>query len=179
MRFNVSEVLKSPAGTERRYTFQEEERRFEEQAAEIRGAARLMRTDGGVLVMAEIETGVGTNCSRCLTRFVQPVRFEMAEEFSPTVDILSGSPLPHPADESFAIDSHHILDLGEAVGQYAMLRVPMKPLCSDDCRGLCQTCGTDLNQATCDCPTTRVESRWAKLEGLSLQLGTTSEDRRA
>ena len=171
MQFNVSELLKSPAGTERRYTFREEDRRFEEQAAEIRGTARLMRTAFGILVMAEIETGVGFDCSRCLARFVQPVRFEMAEEFSPTVDVVSGRRLPHPADGCFGIDPHHILDLGEAVGQYAMFSVPMKPLCSTDCRGLCQSCGANLNQASCDCPTTRVESRWAELEGLSLRIG--------
>lgn len=171
MRFNVSELLKSPPGTDRHYTFRDEERGFDEQAAEIRGAVRLMRTDRAILVMAEVETGVGCSCSRCLALLLEPVHFQIAEEFFPTIDLVSGVQLPPPTDGSFVIDAQHILDLSEAVRQYALLAVPMKPLCAPDCRGLCPSCGKDLNQGRCGCAAVPIDGRWAKLQELSAQLG--------
>ena len=173
MQFNVSQLLKEPPGTERRYSFQEEERRFEELAADVHGAVRLMRGDQGILVMAEIETAVGCVCSRCLNRFVEPVSLQITEEFLPTLDVTSGARLSPADDGSFTIDAQHILDLGDAVRQYAVLAAPMKPLCAADCAGLCPTCGANFNQGQCGCPTTQADSRWAKLEGLGLRLGNT------
>ena len=170
MLFNVSQLLKSSSGEERRYTFQEEGRRFQDQAADIRGSARLMRSLQGILVMAEIETGIACSCSRCLGKFVLPVSFHMEEEFLPEIDVDTGVRLSPPPEPSYTIDPHHMLDLSDALGQYAIAAAPMKPLCAADCKGLCPTCGQNMNQDPCDCAATQVDSRWAKLEGLGLQL---------
>jgi len=172
MQFNVSQLLKESAGTERRYTFEEQERRFEEQGGAIRGSARLMRTADGVLVVAEIETRVAVSCSRCLAQFDHPVMFKMADEYIPSVDLVSGGRLSPSADGSFSIDARHVLDLSEAVGQHATLTLPMKPLCAPDCAGLCSTCGVNLNQTECGCVDNETDSRWSELKALGLQLGS-------
>jgi uncharacterized protein len=89
------------------------------------------------------------------------------EEYLPTIDAVSGAPLPLPEEAStFTIDEHHILDLTEAIRQYALLAVPMKPLCRKECAGLCPNCGKNLNQGPCDCPAQNIDPRWSKLTKL-------------
>ena len=57
------------------------------------------------------------------------------------------------------------LDPGEAVREELILAVPEYALCSDECRGICPRCGTDLNSGTCNCQPER-DPRWAELEKL-------------
>lgn len=170
MQFNVSELLRSPVGTERRYALDEQKRSFEDQGGVIQGTARLMRTTSAVLVMAEVATGVEVSCSRCLAQFVCPVEFEMAEEYFPALDIATGRRTQAQSDGAFEIDTSHILDLSEAVGQHAVLALPMKPLCALDCAGLCTNCGAQLNQVNCGCLIDDVDSRWVKLKALGFEL---------
>ncbi|MBA7688765.1 hypothetical protein ES703_97254 [subsurface metagenome] len=68
----------------------------------------------------------------------------------------------------FTIDEHHILDLTEAIRQYALLAIPMKPLCRGDCAGLCPNCGHNINQGPCDCSPQETEPRWSELSKLTL-----------
>ena len=91
------------------------------------------------------------------------------EEYFPVIDVASGGSLPLPDEPGcFTIDEHLILDLTEAVRQYALLALPMKPLCRQDCAGLCPTCGRNLNQGGCDCPPQGLDPRWSGLSKLLL-----------
>jgi uncharacterized protein len=56
--------------------------------------------------------------------------------------------------------------LNEAIRQYALLARPVKPLCWEDCAGICQTCGQNLNQEPCSCPAPEIDPRWSKLTEL-------------
>ena len=166
MQYNVAQLLKSSPGEERRYTLQETDQRIKELAGEVHGEVRLIRTDRSIVVMGHLETAIGCECSRCLNSVIYPLGLEIEEEFYPTIDVTSGVPLGTPPDGSFMIDSHHILDLGEAVRQYAIINSPMKPLCDRECAGFCASCGANLNQIKCGCPQVTVDHRWAKLAGL-------------
>lgn len=87
--------------------------------------------------------------------------------FYPSIDILHGGKLdPTEEDGAFKIDARHTLDLGEPARQYALLSLPMKPLCAQACSGLCSTCGVNLNVETCGCPQSAADPRWASLEAL-------------
>jgi len=163
MQFNVAQLLKSGPGEERQYTFQEQEPRYKELVAEVQGEVRLMRTDRGIMVLGEVETAIGCECSRCLAQMVLPVQFALEEEFFPSIDVTTGLPMELPEDRSLVIDAHHILDLGEAVRQLAIIQMPLKPLCREDCAGFCPTCGKDLNQTSCHCRPAQTDHRWAKL----------------
>jgi uncharacterized protein len=68
----------------------------------------------------------------------------------------------------FTIDEHHILDLTEAIRQYTVLAVPMKPLCNENCAGLCPSCGQNLNQGECGCPSPDTDPRWANLRRITV-----------
>ena len=59
--------------------------------------------------------------------------------------------------------AERMLDLRPAVRENWLLTVPGYVQCSDDCKGLCATCGTNLNESTCSCTTTTTDSRWDAL----------------
>ena len=134
----------------------------------IRGKVKLMRTNRSILVQAWLKSSVIIECSRCLKELLCPLTINLEEEYFPTIDVLSGRPVPPPDEPGvFTIDENHILDLTEAVRQYLLLALPMKPLCRVDCAGLCPVCGQDLNKRSCGCPAVQPDPRWAKLAQLA------------
>jgi uncharacterized protein len=119
------------------------------------------------LVQGELYTKVELTCSRCLSLFKYPVKINFEEEYIPTIDITNGVSLSSPEEPgSFVIDEHHVIDLTEAIRQYTLLTMPMKPLCREDCAGLCQGCGQSLNQGPCHCPPQAIDARWSELSKL-------------
>lgn len=131
---------------------------------QVQGEVRLTRTDRGILAQGVLHTEVELTCSRCLGQFNSPLTLDIEDEYYPTTDILSGAPLPLPEDSGcFIINEHHIIDLTEAIRQYVLVVTPMKPLCGEECAGLCPVCGHNLNQGPCKCPPQGIDRRWAKL----------------
>ena len=59
------------------------------------------------------------------------------------------------------------LELAEMLREQIILATPMQPLCREDCRGLCLTCGQDLNERRCDCPEEQQESPFLVLRKLT------------
>ena len=57
-------------------------------------------------------------------------------------------------------------DLSDIVRQAIILAVGMKPLCSEDCRGLCPDCGVNLNKQSCRCASEKIDPRWEGLKKL-------------
>ena len=162
MQINVSQLLKASIGSIRDY----EVSGIVDIAGSgclVQGEVRLIRTNRGILVKGTLYTEIEVTCSRCLSMFSCPLALNIEEEYFPTIDVVSGASLPLTGESGcFTIDGHHILDLTEAICQYALLAIPMKPLCREDCAGLCSKCGHDLNQGPCGCPPQETELRWSK-----------------
>ena len=167
MRFNVSQLLKSAIGAAREYRFDEDASELAESVpfvGRVAGRARLIRTNRGILAHVEASAGVRLTCSRCLDEFVASVRLDFHEEFWPTVDLVTGVPLAEPeAEPGFVIGEDNVLDATEAIRQYAILELPIKPLCRADCPGLCEVCGENLNTGRCTCTLATTDSRWGAL----------------
>jgi len=166
MQINVSQLLKASIGSTRDYEVGE--------AVDIgggsmvRGKVRLTRTDRGILVKGTLHAEVDVTCSRCLSLFSCPLALNIEEEYFPTTDVFSGASLSLPEETGcFTIDEHHELDLTEAILQYALLTMPMKPLCREDCAGLCPHCGHNLNLGACNCPPQEADPRWSELSRLA------------
>ena len=167
MRINVSQQLKAPIGSVRDYEVSEVVD-IAGGSRPVQGEVRLMRTNRGMLAKARLHTEVEVTCSRCLSVFNCPLSLDIEEEYFPTTDVVSGARLPLPEEPGcFTIDEHHLLDLTEAVRQYALLAIPMKPLCRGDCAGLCPVCGRNLNQGQCGCLPPEKDPRWSKLNNLA------------
>lgn len=168
MQFNVSQLLQEPIGSTREYQVNEAADVIGDgKSNTVQGECHLLRTQRSILVKCTLDTEVELTCNRCLGRFRHPLKINFEEEFLPTVDVVSGAPLPSPEESSaFTIDERHSLDLTEAIRQYSLIAIPIKALCDKDCAGLCQNCGQNLNQGKCDCPTQEIDPRWSELTKL-------------
>jgi len=168
MWINVSQLFKEAVGSTREYEVNETVD-VGDSSYEVQGDVRLLRTGRGILVKGILYTGVEVTCSRCLSLFNCPLTLSIEEEYLPTIDIEGGTPLPLPKESGyFTIDEQYVLDLTEAIHQYVMMAIPMKPLCHEDCAGMCPTCGHNLNQGPCDCLPQGLDPRWADLSGLTV-----------
>ena len=168
MQINVSQLLREPIGSTRDYQINEvADISGDGKGCQVQGKVNLLRTQRSILAKCALSTDVELTCSRCLSLFRYPLTLNFEEEYLPTVDTVSGAPLPLPEEPgAFTIDEHHILDLTEATRQYTLLAIPMKPLCRKDCAGLCPNCGRNLNQGRCDCPVQSTDPRWSELTKL-------------
>jgi uncharacterized protein len=168
MQINVSQLLQEPVGSIREHQVNAVIVSADVgKGYLVQGECHLLRTQRSILAKCQLSTAVELTCSRCLSLFQQPLTLNFEEEYLPTVDVVSGVPLPLSEESStFTIDGHHILDLMEAIRQYTLLTIPMKPLCREDCAGLCPNCGQNLNQGPCDCPVQDADPRWSKLAKL-------------
>lgn len=177
VQINVSQQLKSPIGATRSYQVNDKVN-ITNNSYLVKGEVQLLRTDRGILVQGRLDTEIELTCGRCLSTFGCPLTLNIEEEYFPTIDVNSGAALPLPDDaDYFTINDQNILDLTEALDNYALLTIPMKPLCREDCAGLCPTCGNNLNQSDCQCPSPP-DPRWAKLAALaSVNIETASKQK--
>jgi len=168
MQINVSQLLQEPIGATREYEVDEATEIIDdEKKYTVQGKCRLLRTNRSILVKCALSTEVELICNRCLGQFRHRLKINFEEEFLPTVDVVSGVPLPSPEEVgNFTIDERHTLDLTEAIRQYSLMAIPIKALCDKDCAGLCQSCGQNLNQGKCDCPIQEIDPRLSELTKL-------------
>jgi uncharacterized protein len=149
---DLSQQLKEPIGSIRRYSFSQSGDSTEKAEFPLEGELTLLRTDQGVFVTGVLNTRVDAVCSRCLGDFDQPLTLKIEEELLLTVDPSTGASIPTQGEGgAFTINENQEFDLGEAVRQYVLLALPMKPLCREDCAGLCPSCGHNLNLGHCSC----------------------------
>jgi uncharacterized protein len=106
-------------------------------------------------------------CSRCLEPFRLPVAASFDVRFLPASE--AAAPVEHEVaveDLETSYYRNDEIDLNELQREQFYLALPMKPLCGDECQGLCAQCGTNLNTGACDCAPVRDESPFAALKGL-------------
>ncbi|MBM4446854.1 MAG: DUF177 domain-containing protein [Chloroflexi bacterium] len=161
-RFNigVSQLLKEPIGAS--CSYQIDGSLDTDDINSVKGAIILTRTNRGIVVKGEMKTLVTGICSRCLKLIDYKVIYDFEEECLPSVSTSEDLSSPGQSD-NLIIDESHMLDLSEVIRQYALLAMPAKPLCRLDCAGICLSCGHDLNQGRCQCPSQTHDQRWSKL----------------
>ena len=177
MRYNVAQLLKESVGATRTYGVDEEVATSSSTTERVKGELRLLRTDKGIWASATLTCEKPSVCSRCLSPFLLPLKLSIEEEYISTVDVNTGEQLKMAGvdEDVFIIDEQHILDLQEAVRQYEVASMPIKPLCREDCVGLCPVCGVNLNEGHCDCKSETQDPRWEAL--LKLQVGEVEQRR--
>ena len=128
-------------------------------------ATALVQPQGrGCLVTGSIEGSILVPCDRCAEEFEQT----FAEEFT-LFETLPGE--GEEPDEECRIreeGGHFALDAAAVLWEQFVLALPVKPLCSENCRGLCPRCGANLNEESCACQEEGGDPRLAVLRGLKL-----------
>lgn len=113
------------------------------------------------------ETELELPCSRCLEPFRLPVHAPFDLRYLPASEMSQEEEREVEEDDletSYYRDDQ--IDLNELLREQFYLALPMKPLCREDCKGLCAQCGTNLNTATCDCQSEWADPRLAALREL-------------
>jgi len=154
-------------------------------------ARRLDRVDNVALRLGgSLTATVELSCVRCL----EPLRLELDESldllFLPASANVGPSKPSRPGksnrlsgrnrpsreqeqerelrDEDLAVSFYQDdrIDVGLLIREQIYLALPMKPICRDDCQGLCSECGTNLNSSSCNCAREAVDPRLASLKTL-------------
>jgi uncharacterized protein len=138
--------------------------------APLRISLAIAREYDHVRVNGRVETELRLNCSRCLAEYRtaidspftifylratgtdQDEEVELAEE-----DMISAT---YAGDE---------IDFTVEIAEQIVMAIPFKPLCREDCRGLCPTCGADLNNADCSCSRQEINVKFSALKDFKVE----------
>lgn len=116
--------------------------------------------DEDVLVKGHLKVELKLICGRCAKPFVSKLELETKEIFYRSSHIRD-----EDESEEFMVEDEKI-DVGRLAEQSLILSLPMKIVCSDDCKGLCANCGINLNEGDCGCKTEHLDPRLSKLKDL-------------
>jgi uncharacterized protein len=166
MEYNVAQMLLEPIGSVRQFEIQETFVALDDvEVNRLEGWLKLTRTDIGIWVKGRLKLEVSSQCGRCLKGFNAPLNTEINEQYYPAVELTTGAAIAAPVleEEAFRIGPTNVLDTREALRQNIVSRMPMKPLCHQDCAGICPECGVDRNEAQCLCVVRTVDPRWERL----------------
>ncbi|MGO4696601.1 DUF177 domain-containing protein [Paenibacillus sp. 2TAB26] len=127
---------------------------------QVTGHEEFIEVDGKLAIDLELA------CSRCL----EPVKDHTVIRFS---EVFKRATSDEDRDEDMEEEESDFievnadrLNLKPYVEEALQLFMPFAPLCSNDCKGLCQTCGQNLNEHKCSCSTEKVDIRFAALKDL-------------
>jgi uncharacterized protein len=147
----------------------------------------LQKKDQRFRLKGRVRATLELPCGRCLEPFEWPVDTESDLTYVPVpqpqasghANAKSADPDLELSDEDLttAYYRDHVLDLAEMMREQFYLALPMRPLCRDDCKGLCPHCGTNLNTATCDCDVRWQDPRLAGLQSLLRSPGRSEDNR--
>ena len=152
--------------------------------------AGTVRREKGTTVILEVRVSsvIEMTCGRCLEPFSLPVYADVTTRFVPPADFAKvtaetaaragglkagdadedndegEASEPEGKDVGIAEYREDKIDLGEVVREQLYLALPMKPLCQEDCKGLCPVCGGNRNREACTCQQEWVDPRMAALK---------------
>lgn len=131
--------------------------------SKIRIDLQVTRVLKEITVIGDIRLSIQSPCSRC----VEPVKIEL----NPLVSlILSPSDKIKDDNEDLEHETYQgdEIDISNYLREQVAISLPQKVVCSEECKGLCTTCGTNLNKESCSCEKDQVDPRFAILKDLKI-----------
>jgi uncharacterized protein len=126
--------------------------------------ARAVPGKRGVELTGRLTATVHLACSRCLETMPVDVASEFFLRLVPdAVEFAAGDAEVSEEDASLFYVEEGRADLRKVATEQIYLDLPLKPICSEDCRGLCPVCGANRNQTECGCEAETVDPRLAPL----------------
>jgi uncharacterized protein len=131
--------------------------------------AKVSKIGQSFFLNGNVETTLRLTCSRCLNDFSFPILSSFDLTLSPLEKALTEEEVELKEEdlESNFFEGGQI-HLSEIACEQVFLEIPYKPLCREDCRGLCPVCGKDLNLSACHCVPENSESAFSALKHLKL-----------
>jgi len=137
------------------------------QTAPLDVVATVELIDGQIRINGHLETKIELQCARCLDAVVEDVHRQFDLFYSPMPkDVKPEEERLKDLDAEIAFYQGDGLFLADVLSEQVLLSVPMKVICRSDCRGLCASCGVNLNHEDCRCETHAMDPRMAPLARL-------------
>jgi uncharacterized protein len=130
---------------------------------------QIIKTSGTIFIKGKISVSLVIYCSRCLEDVNLPVGGDFAYTLVPAKPETKED-LELTAEElDISYYQGDFIDLKPIICEQIILQIPVKPLCSEDCKGLCPRCGINLNTAACNCHLEFVDERLAALKNFKIK----------
>ncbi|OXS52578.1 hypothetical protein B1A99_33190 [Cohnella sp. CIP 111063] len=117
--------------------------------------------DDLIIVKGRMSCDVRMQCSRCLEPVEEKIEVPFEEQFRIVAE--EEEEASEDVEEAVPVTEERI-DLAPYVMEEFVVQLPYAPLCSEDCKGLCPECGTNLNEQSCGCNTEKIDPRMAALQ---------------
>lgn len=162
MVINFSDLL-SKKNRKKQISLTFELETFEFEGEEIRAIEKVdvegvaISENDVIVINASIKTKLQLSCSRCLDTFIYPIDIDIEERFTNDES---------KSDDEIVFVKSDSVDITEIIENAMISTLPIKRLCSEKCKGLCQSCGKNLNKETCTCQVEDVDIRLAGLKAL-------------
>lgn len=114
-----------------------------------------------LLIQTEVDVTIEIPCDRCLA----PVNTDLHLEIYKELPIGETEMSDEDEEECDYVDGFN-LDVDRLIYGEILVNWPMKVLCKEDCKGICRTCGVNLNLQTCDCQKTELDPRMAAIQDI-------------
>jgi uncharacterized protein len=164
MRIVVSEIPDEGLDVELKETPPSQEVRY---AGPVHARLRIERKGSEVMVSGDVRSDVALECSRCLKPYVVRGSAPVSVVYRPAEGLSREEHYELKGDElETGFYRGDILDTDDILTEQVLLNLPMKPLCSQDCKGICPKCGIDRNVETCHCDLAERDPRFDKLKEL-------------
>ena len=108
---------------------------------DLSGTARVTRTAQGLLLQVKLGAAVPAQCGRCLSDCLQPLAVDFTELYAFTRNALT--------EGGYLMPENGKIDLEPLIYDEMVVAIPINPLCSKACKGLCPECGENLNEGIC------------------------------
>jgi uncharacterized protein len=126
----------------------------------VRFAGEIVNSKGILRLEGTLETSYGAKCARCLKDLEVDERLAISEFVYRTA--------PEGDPDAYTYENER-LDLGRILADNLILDLPIRKLCSEDCKGLCDVCGADLNGKPCGCGEKDGDTRLEALKGFKTE----------
>jgi len=132
----------------------------------IQGKGRIYFTSDGMFLNLTAEALIESSCSRCLKDFEETLQMKLNYEI-----VSSKKAEEMDQEEDILVVDQDVMDLEKVIIEELIMKAPMKPLCKEDCKGICNSCGQNLEEGSCNCTPREetnetIDPRLAKLKGL-------------
>ena len=123
----------------------------------------ITNTAGYMRMTLDASVDYVAECARCLSPVSGQFTLNLEKTVAPR-NLLSN--LDEDKLDDYAIIEDGFLDMDEQLRAQLEMEFPIRFLCHEDCKGLCQKCGKNLNEGKCDCVTKEIDPRFAPLQKL-------------
>ncbi len=128
---------------------------------------RVEKVGQEVIIRGDLTAHVELQCGRCLKDFRREVLVPVDVVYHPAEELRGEERYELKGEElDMGFYAGDELDIQELMKEQVILNTPMKPLCSEACKGICLRCGTDLNTDSCSCSEKYIDPRLEVLKKL-------------